>query len=239
VDEENKTTKAPATALLKGKVLAKIAKASADVKPGDNVFTVTTPNAVAGVRGTSFLVELYDGGAYGFGFNTSKTRVAVSHGTVNVKATASAVDADVTAGNKALVSRMSMKPDISALTDAEMEELKEIEQLKTELAFLDIMIGSLRNGIYSNLCGLVYNVTKSEMASIEQAVLQYYLKYGAMPGSLDKIEMIWKRDGYEDSCGMPYLLKKTGRTTAELRSAGADRLYHNADDIVLKIVSPW
>jgi hypothetical protein len=239
VDEADKRTKAPVTALLKGKVLAKVAKASANVMPGDSVFTVQTPNAVAGVRGTEFIVVISEGGGFGFGFNTSKTMVLVSRGTVNVKATSSAVDADVTAGHKAHISRMSMRPEILALTDDDKAELKEIEQLKTELALLDIIYGSMQAGIYSGMCGLVSNITKSEMSSIEQAVLQYYLKYGDMPGSLDKIDMIWKRNGYEDSCGMPYLLRKTSRTTVELRSAGSDRLYNTSDDIVSKIVAPW
>jgi hypothetical protein len=233
VEAENPGTKAPVTTLIKGKVLAKILKASGAIKPGDNVFTVQTPNAVAGVRGTSFLVEIYDS------TDGLATRVAVSKGTVRVKPSSFAPDADVPAGYKTFVGKTNANLEVYPLTEVEKKELEEIDLIQTASGFFEIMLSSIKDDLGYNDCSNLSDLTKHEMGIIASVVTNYKMKFHKMPESLDQLDIEWKRPDHKDSCNTPYLYKKIDENTAELLSASSDREYYTDDDIILKIKAEY
>jgi hypothetical protein len=228
---------APRVTLMKGTVLAKIAKAGGDVPKGSNVFTVATPHAVAGVRGTVFSVSVNDKAASDA---SAETKVAVLEGTVKVKAVSTSGETDVTNGTKTYVSRLTRTPELTPLTAKDKESFRELDSVITaETSFGDTFAKTLKTSIDAGLCSVATNITRIKMKNVESSILEYGLgNDDKVPASLEELKAGGTK-GFMDACGVPYRYTVTGPYTAELRSAGADMRMDTDDDIVRKIHSAW
>lgn len=228
---------APKVHLTKGAVLAKIAKAGSEVPKGTNIFTVSTPQAVAGVRGTAFSVELYttmgpDGPKLG-------TRVSVLEGTVKVTATSSSLDAGVVDGKKVEVTESTKTPEPVDTTKEEKETLHETQQITAKTSYVDTVRKTVSDTMDTELCAIVTNITKMEMRNIQMSAIEYSYRHKEMPATLYDLNMDNPKKVFTDSCGVPYLYVRTGQYTAELRSAGPDMRMNTGDDLVTKMESVW
>ncbi|MEO5358531.1 MAG: FecR family protein [Nitrospirae bacterium YQR-1] len=225
----------PVIKLSKGSVLSKVTRSLSAAKAvKTKVFTVKTPNAVAGVRGTSFLVKYNDDNEIPDLSREiiSTTEVAVLDGTVSFYVNSSSVEVDISGGKRVVLEHFSSTPKISSVTADDKKRLEEIGEIKTELNFFDSFLPDIKKSFNLIVCRKVADLTKTEMGNIETALISY--SYGheqKMPERLSDIDMQGKKELY-DSCGLPYLYKKINSYTAEIRSAGSDMEFFTDDDIV-------
>ncbi|MCG6553158.1 MAG: FecR family protein [Candidatus Magnetominusculus sp. LBB02] len=225
--EPNADNGAPRTSLRKGTVLVKVSKdltknANKDTKT--YVFSVQTPQAVAGVRGTEFLVSYYETTPPPGKRPHYETKVAVSDGTVHFEDLQSFSHADLSPGDKAIVPNLT----VSALTPEEKKQLAEINKMSTQLPFVPSLMAAISRSFLEWKCSMVTKVTTAEMTHIEAALIRYNADRGKVPDTLADLHI-----KENDSCGVPYLYTKKSRTEAEVRSAGPDMEYFTGDDIVL------
>ncbi|MEO5356760.1 MAG: FecR family protein [Nitrospirae bacterium YQR-1] len=223
----------PQTKLTKGAVLVKITHKLAADQGGKSkkVFSVQTPQAVAGVRGTSFLVKYNDEIPRSFMENVPGTEVAVLEGTVSFSVSGSTQEIDITKERKAVVDHFSTTPRLSYISSEDETRLEEIADIETSLKFSDFLFSEIRETFSSLICPVVTRITKAEMSIIESALSIYsYEHEGKVPRKLTELKL--KKPDLYDSCGVPYLYKRLSPYKAEIRSAGADMEFFTKDDLV-------
>lgn len=222
---------APRTKLAKGAVLSDVNKKIAEkLNTTTKIFSVQTPQVVAGVRGTSFLVKYVDELPECLVKSAYATKTAVLEGTVNVLVTISSVEMDVTNGEKAVVCPNSGKPKLSPLSGEDKKELEEIA-LISKLAFPDFLSHTISDTFDALWCYALYNISRNETGNILSALNIYAVGHdGKVPDKLTSLQM--SATDNKDVCGIPYLYKKLNPYKAEIRSAGPDREYFTKDDIV-------
>ncbi|MEO5361995.1 MAG: FecR family protein [Nitrospirota bacterium] len=202
----------PRTKLAKGAVLSDVNKKLTDnLKAKTKVFSVQTPQVVAGVRGTSFLVKYVDELPECLVKSAYATKTAVLEGTVNVFVTISSVEMDVTNGEKAVVCPNSGKPKLSPLSGEDKKELEEIAEI-SKLSFPDFASHFIADTFDALWCYVLYNISRNELGNILSAMDIYAVGHnGKVPDKFTELQM--SASEFKDICGIPYLYKKYSPTS--------------------------
>jgi len=214
-----------------GKVLGRVVGTKLKRSRGNaDVLRVATPVTVAGIRGTSFLVD-YDP-------ELNSSTIAVLDGVVQAEIPDSTTPAvNVPQGKKVLVTPDVLALMLQEITPAEQDELELTRKVKIEIGFWE----KLGKSMDLNILSLAYNralvaITRYEMKIFVKAVLDFSrMKWGGeVPEILQDIGI--EGGDYSDPWNTDYHYKKYGPTTAILRSAGPDRIFYTRDDISFWVV---
>ena len=209
-----------------GKVLAKVSKKLIDSrnKEGRQTFKVKTPTAIAGVRGTSFMVRHPKG--------KNKTTVAVKKGLVRVSSPNAPEAVDVPPGKKVDITKTTKKIILKDMSKDERKDLGEVDDLKSKVSALEKVDQAVDLGAFrTTFDEALIKITEYEMAIFVSAMKDFSrLKWdGNLPDSLRDVEL--DSGDYEDPWDTEYLYQKLGPKEALLISAGPDKVMHSRDDI--------
>ena len=111
-----------------------------------------------------------------------------------------------------------------------------------ELLLVVAIIGVLATVVIMNVTGVGtesrITATRASIATICQAAMTYEIQVGRYPESLDDLtspinerKPLLKKGSLNDSWGVPFAYKMTGKDEYEVRSAGPDAKMGTDDDI--------
>ena len=207
--------------LHEGKVLSKVSKLRKD-----SWFEVATPTAVAGVRGTAFLVEYFPG--------EKKGRVAVLQGIVAVYNQSAPGQVVILEAKMSTTVVGAQRPEVPRpVTADELKELLELDQLK-------VFAGKKESQDFAKRveeeAGVGAMKAKISMGYIQKSLQVYNVKYGRYPGSLDDVvrEGLLQAEETRDPWGESYDYEPmNGGKVFKIASAGPDHRRGSADDVTM------
>ena len=214
-----------------GKVLCRVEKKKKSSSDGEiESLKVVTPQAAVFVRGTTFSVDFHP--------DKHRTQVEVLEGVVGVKSQKFRNrEFKIPDGKSFQLFPHLQLPIIDMLNAAAIEELSQAQGLKIAPKITDRWDDAL---LY--VSGLpLYRKALTEITRYEMKVFIRAIKFfsplrwnNAVPASIREVEL---EDGdYQDPWDTDYLYEKLSVKKAVLLSAGPDRVYHTADDILMPIV---
>ncbi|KJR40962.1 FecR protein domain protein [Candidatus Magnetoovum chiemensis] len=183
------------TSLNKGKVLYNVEKK----KKAPLLFEVKTPNIVAGIRGTEFLVNHYkSSNTYFNELGEEITDVKVKEGAVNLRSKQrNTLNIDLIEGKSFTITSIGLKYSIEDLSEDDNTELKEISEIPLEEDAYDNFLKAFKHSyFFARICYLLTPLTRSEMKNIAESIKIYSEYHNDMPDSLIVLDLNWGRVNY-------------------------------------------
>lgn len=214
-----------------GEILCRVEKKQKARPDNENEsLKVVTPQATALVRGTTFSVDYHP--------DKHTIQVKVLNGLVGIKSQKFRnMEFKIPEGKSFQLLPHQQLPIIDILNSAAIKELSEAQSLKIAPTITDRW-----DDVLLYVSGLpLYRKALTEITRYEMKVFIRAIKFfsplrwdHAVPNSIREVEL--EKGDYQDPWDTDYLYEKLSAKKAILLSAGPDKIYHTADDILMPIV---